>query len=52
MSLQINKKTANTFRDIANGDIYQRPSNINKKKENLYVAGYAYSLDPSSVPKH
>ena len=52
MSLQINKKTANTFRDIANGDIYQRPSNINKKKEDLYVAGYAYSLDPSSVPKH
>ena len=52
MSLQINKKTANTFRDIENGDIYNRPSNINKDKESLYVAGYNYCLDPSSVPKH
>ncbi|KAA1123703.1 hypothetical protein PGTUg99_003934 [Puccinia graminis f. sp. tritici] len=51
LSLQVNKKTANTFRDIENGDIFKRPKNINKKKEDLYVAGHDYCLNPTSYAR-
>jgi hypothetical protein len=50
ISLQIAKKTINTFRDIENGSIFNRPANRNKRKEDLYVAGHEECLNPRPRP--
>ncbi|WAQ83624.1 hypothetical protein PtA15_4A72 [Puccinia triticina] len=50
MSLQINQTTLTTFRDINNGSIYNRPAIKKKAKENLFVAGHDYAINPSNYP--
>ena len=44
MSLQINKKTQSTCRDMKNGQIYSREKNINKNKKDLYIGGVKNAL--------
>jgi hypothetical protein len=50
ISLQIAKKNINTFIDIENGSIFNRPANRNKRKEDLYVAGHEECLNPRLHP--
>jgi hypothetical protein len=35
-----------TFRDIQNGKMFDKASNKNKRKQDLYVAGHKESLNP------
>ncbi|EFP90563.2 uncharacterized protein PGTG_16589 [Puccinia graminis f. sp. tritici CRL 75-36-700-3] len=42
MSLQINKKTANTSHDINSGAIFKRPAYKEKPKEKLYIGNVAH----------
>jgi hypothetical protein len=47
LSLQVTRKTANTFRDIEDGDILKRPKNKNENKEDLYVSGHDWCINSS-----
>ncbi|WAQ88707.1 hypothetical protein PtA15_10A126 [Puccinia triticina] len=40
ISMQINERTAKTSRDTASGEIFQRPSNLKKPQNFLYVGGH------------
>jgi hypothetical protein len=44
MSLQINQKTANTSKDIVTGKIMNRPTNKDKKKEELFIGNHQHHL--------
>jgi hypothetical protein len=48
MSLQVNKKTSNTSRDIQNGSIMNRKSNRDKDPNDMFIGGHAHLTKSSS----
>jgi hypothetical protein len=50
ISFQIAQKMVKTFRDIQNGKMFDKASNKNKRKQDLYVAGHKESLNPCQPP--
>jgi hypothetical protein len=49
MSLQINKKTANTSKDIVSGEILNWATNQNKNKEELLIGDHQQHLKKAKL---